>query len=284
MELIIVTGMSGAGKSRVVAALEDMFFYCVDNIPPELIHNFVDVCKRTKISKIALVADVRGGILFESLMNQLQKLSDEKIDYKILFLDADDDVIISRYKETRRKHPLISKQCKTISEAVAAEREKLEFFKMMASFVIDTSHLSVAQLKERIGNLFLREIKDGIVVNCLSFGFKNGVPHDIDLVFDVRFLPNPFYIPELKYRTGLEQCVRDYVMKSDEAKSFEKKLMDMLDFLLPLYQKEGKSQLVVAFGCTGGKHRSVTFAHITSEYLKKKKYSVFVSHRDIDKQ
>ncbi len=284
MDLIIVTGMSGAGKSKAVATLEDMSFYCVDNIPPELIHNFVDICKRTKIDRVALVADIRGGTLFDSLMEQLKKINDAKIAYKILFLDAEDDVIISRYKETRRKHPLISEEYKTISEAVKAEREKLNFFKVMASFIVDTSHLSVAQLKDRISNLFLTEIKDGMVINCLSFGFKNGIPHDVDLVFDVRFLPNPFYIPALKYRTGMEKCVQDYVMKWEEAKIFKDKLVDMIDFLIPLYQNEGKSQLIVAFGCTGGKHRSVTFAQLISTYLKQKKYNVFVTHRDIDRQ
>ena len=284
MELIVITGLSGAGKSKTVETLEDMSFYCVDNIPPELIHPFVDICRRTNINRIALVADIRGGVLFDSLLEQLKKINETGISYKILFLDADDDVIISRYKETRRKHPLISEQCSTISEAILLEREKLSFLKAMANFVINTGSLTSLQLKEKISQLFLSEIKNGMIINFISFGFKNGVPHDIDLLFDVRCLPNPFYVPALKYRTGLEKCVQDYVMKWEESKIFKQKLLEMLDFLIPLYIDEGKGQLVVSVGCTGGKHRSVTFVELLSEYFSNKNYKVFVTHRDIERQ
>lgn len=284
MELVIVTGLSGAGKSKAIEALEDISFYCIDNMPPELIHNFVDICRRTKINRIALVVDIRGGILFESFIDQLKKISTSGIQYKILFLDADDDTIIDRYKETRRKHPLINEKYQTITEAINAERNKLDFLKITSSFVINTSNMSTVQLKEKINSIFLSEIKNGMVINCISFGFKNGLPHESDTVFDVRFLPNPFYIPALKYRTGLEKCVQDYVMKWKEAQTFKNKLLDIIDFLIPLYKNEGKSHLVISIGCTGGKHRSVTFVELLSKHLINLDHKVFVTHRDIDKQ
>mgnify|MGYP004510112543 CR=1 FL=1 len=284
MELVIVTGLSGAGKSKAIEALEDISFYCIDNMPPELIHNFVDICRRTKINRIALVVDIRGGILFESFIDQLKKISTSGIQYKILFLDADDDTIIDRYKETRRKHPLINEKYQTITEAINAERNKLDFLKITSSFVINTSNMSTVQLKEKINSIFLSEIKNGMVINCISFGFKNGLPHESDTVFDVRFLPNPFYIPALKYRTGLEKCVQDYVMKWKEAQTFKNKLLDIIDFLIPLYKNEGKSHLVISIGCTGGKHRSVTFVELLSKHLINLDNKVFVTHRDIDKQ
>lgn len=284
MELIIVTGLSGAGKSKAIEALEDISFYCIDNMPPELIHNFVDICRRTKINRIALVVDIRGGQLFESFMEQLKKVSNSGISYKILFLDADDDIIIARYKETRRKHPLINEKYQTITEAIQTERNKLNFLKILSSYVINTSHMSTAQLKEKINSVFLSEIKNSIIINCVSFGFKNGLPYESDTVFDVRFLPNPFYIPALKYRTGLEKCVQDYVMKWEEAQDFKNKLFDIIDFLLPLYKNEGKSHLVISIGCTGGKHRSVTFTELLGKHIMDLNYKVFVTHRDIDTQ
>lgn len=284
MELIIVTGLSGAGKSKAIEALEDISFYCIDNMPPELIHNFVDICRRTKINRIALVVDIRGGQLFESFMEQLKKVSNSGISYKILFLDADDDIIIARYKETRRKHPLINEKYQTITEAIQTERNKLNFLKILSSYVINTSHMSTAQLKEKINSVFLSEIKNSMIINCVSFGFKNGLPYESDTVFDVRFLPNPFYIPALKYRTGLEKCVQDYVMKWEEAQDFKNKLFDIIDFLLPLYKNEGKSHLVISIGCTGGKHRSVTFTELLGKHIMDLSYKVFVTHRDIDTQ
>lgn len=284
MDLVIVTGLSGAGKSKAIEALEDISFYCIDNMPPELIHNFVDICRRTKIDRVALVVDIRGGELFTSLIEQLKKINEVGLTYKILFLDADDDIVIARYKETRRKHPLISEKCPTMSEAINEERKKLNFLKMISTFIINTTELSTAQLKEKINSLFLSEIKNSMVVNCISFGFKNKLPHDSDIVFDVRFLPNPFYIPALKYRTGIDKCVQDYVMKHKEAQVFKDKLFDMLDYLVPLYKQEGKGQLVIAIGCTGGKHRSVTFVDLLAKHLIDLNYKVFVTHRDIDKQ
>lgn len=284
MELVIVTGISGAGKSKAVMALEDMSFYCVDNIPPELIHPFVDICRRTKMERIALVVDIRGGVLFDSLIQQLRKINEIGIKYKILFLDAADDVIITRYKQTRRKHPLVGEQYKTMLEAIAAERRKLGYLKMMASYVINTGQLTNLQLREKIRDLFLIESDSGMLINLISFGFKNGLPHDTDLVFDVRCLPNPFYEQALRYRTGQEKCIQDYVMKSSESQIFKDKIIDMLDFLIPLYIKEGKSQLVISVGCTGGRHRSVTFVELLAKHFIKKGYKIFVSHRDIDQQ
>lgn len=287
MELIIVTGLSGAGKSKTIEALEDMKFYCIDNIPPELIEPLVNICVKTKIDKIVLVVDIRGGIMFNSLIEQVNKIDKQEIKYKILFLDAEDDVIIARYKETRRKHPLVGVENKTILEAILAERNKMEILKDMADIVINTSSMTVYQLKEKIREIFLFELNEGMIINCVSFGFKKGVPHDADIVFDVRCLPNPFYIPELKHHTGLERKVQDYIMEDNDAKEYQAKIFGLLDFLIPLYKKEGKAQLVIAIGCTGGKHRSVTFVELLAKHISKKfkegDYKVLISHREIKK-
>lgn len=284
MELLIVTGLSGAGKSKAIQALEDISFYCIDNIPPELIHQCIDICRKMNIDRIALVVDIRGGKLFNTLFVKLREINEDGISYKVLFLDARDEVLIRRYKETRRKHPLIGQQYKTIEEAIQGERDSLKFLKDIASYTVDTSEMSAMKLKEQIISVFLAELKEGMLINCMSFGFKNGVPKEADLVFDVRFLPNPFYILALKNRTGLEKCVQDYVMKSDQAKTFKDKLIDMIDYLIPLYKEEGKSHLVIAVGCTGGMHRSVTFTQILGAHLQKSENKVVIIHRDIDRE
>lgn len=285
MQFIIVTGMSGSGKSTAVNVLEDIGYYCIDNMPPELISKFADICAQSdgKIDKVAFVVDVRGGDLFLKLQDTVSSLKSEHINLKILFLDSSDDVIVRRYKETRRKHPLDEVSYGNIRKAIATEREILIPIKAAADYYIDTSITSTSQFRERMYSIFL-ENDDYMHIDIRSFGFKYGPLAEGDLIFDVRCLPNPFYIPELKEKTGLDTEVSSYVMKFDEAKELSRKLTDLLDFLIPLYEKEGKAQLVVAFGCTGGKHRSVTFAEAIAKHLKNKNYKVRIAHRDIEKR
>ena len=284
MKFLIVTGLSGSGKSGAVNVLEDIGYYCIDNIPPQLIPKFAEICLNNKqMKKVAIVTDIRGGELFLELDEGLNYLKNHKLDTSILFLDASDEVLIKRYKETRRKHPL-DEQCHgSIQRAITAEREVLASVREVADYYIDTSDLSMGQLKETVYSLFLDNPNDSMVVKVMSFGFKYGVSREADLVFDVRCLPNPFYIPELKQHTGLESCVRDYVLSFEQSQKLAEKLKDMLDFLIPLYIHEGKSQLVIAFGCTGGKHRSVTFAETIFKYLSDKGMKCRICHRDINK-
>lgn len=286
MQLVIVTGMSGAGKSRTIDTLEDIGFFCVDNMTPKLIPTFVKILTDSTEAreKVAFVADIRLGDSFSSLFNALEELRTMKIDYKILFLDADNDVLARRYQETRRKHPLQSEDSpKELHEIINNEREMLKKARNIADFVIDTSLMTNSLLKERVAELFLDNITDSIKINVVSFGFKYGIPKDSDLVFDVRCLPNPFYIPELKNHTGLEAPVRDYVMKFDQSRGLVPKLQDLMNYLLPLYRTEGKSQLTVSVGCTGGKHRSVVFAELLGKNIKEKGYNASVYHRDINR-
>lgn len=285
MEFLIVTGLSGAGKTRAMHALEDIGFYCVDNIPPTLLPTFYDLCNQSKdaISRVAVVTDVRGGELFGTFFDELSTLREEKKDYKILFLDAQDDVLIRRYRETRRNHPLAAVVSGSVEQAIDKERERLKPIRARADYIIDTSYLSNAQLKEQISNLFLENSSEALLVNCMSFGFKYGIPTEADLMFDVRCFPNPFYVDRLRPKNGLDQEIQNFVMQDESSQKFAEKLFDMVDFLLPLYCNEGKSQLVVAVGCTGGKHRSVTFAQRLYEHLLGKGVRVRVQHRDISK-
>ncbi len=284
MNLLIVTGMSGAGKSLAANALEDMGYFCVDNIPPAIIPVLVDFSARSGegLQKMAIVTDIRGGEMFNEISSVLQKLKDKNVDYKILFLDAEDKVLVRRYKENRRKHPLCDKGL-SVSEAVKSERKTLKNIREKADFTVDTSLISVSQLKNQLADIFLSGDNEGLKILCKSFGFKYGADADADLVFDVRCLPNPYYIEELKEKTGLDSPVSEYVMSFPESKEFAKKVKDFLDFSVPLYLKEGKSQLIIAFGCTGGKHRSVTFAELTFHHLKEKGFDVNTLHRDIKK-
>lgn len=284
MAFVIVTGVSGAGKSRAANALEDIGFYCVDNMPPALIPKFAELCLQTdgKIQDVAIVTDVRGGTLFKSLLTDLEALRQQGGDYKILFLDANDDVLLRRFKETRRKHPL-SVPGGSIREALANERAILRPARERADYIIDTTNLSPAQLRERLTVLFLGDKRTGLMVNCMSFGFKYGPATEGDLIFDVRCFPNPFYDDSLKRLTGLDAAVKDFVFSSEQTCAFLAKLFDMIDFLLPLYIEEGKSQLVVAIGCTGGKHRSVAIAEALYRHLLEKGVRTAVNHRDIQK-
>lgn len=284
MQLIIVTGMSGAGKSRVIDNLEDIGFFCVDNMTPKLIPTFVGLLKdSTEIrEKVAIVADTRLGDSFSHLFTSLDELKNNGCDYKILFIDADNEVILRRYQETRRKHPLVSdSNPQDLLEIIIKEREILKNTRDIADYVIDTSLISPSQLKERVSKLFIEDVSSTMKINVVSFGFKYGAPKDSDLVFDVRCLPNPFYIEELKNHTGLEKPVRDYVMSFKEAQDLEPKLLDLINYLVPLYITEGKSQLTISVGCTGGKHRSVVFAELIYNSVKEKGFNASAYHRDI---
>ncbi|MBQ4096378.1 MAG: RNase adapter RapZ [Oscillospiraceae bacterium] len=285
MNYLIVTGVSGSGKSTAINVLEDIGYYCIDNMPPELISKFAQICNgiNENIQKVAFVVDIRGGDFFLKLNDTINELRSENADLKILFLDSSDDCIVRRYKETRRKHPLDEVSYGNIRKAIATERELLSSVRGTCDYYVDTSTLSVAQFKERMYSMFLEDKDDFIHIDVMSFGFKYGTVSDADLVFDVRCLPNPFYIPELKHKTGLQNEVSGYVMSFDESQKLLEKLEDIIDFLIPLYIKEGKAQIVIAFGCTGGKHRSVTFAEKLGKHLFDNGHKVRISHRDIEK-
>ena len=285
MDFLIVTGLSGAGKSRAVDALEDIGFYCVDNVPPQLISKVAEICLAgtSKIRRVAVVTDLRGGDMFYGLFEELDQMRDKGLTYKLLFLDASDAELIRRYKETRRRHPLAEVVSGGIAEAIRSERVLLRPARERADYVIDTTHLSANELKQRMNNIFLDSIQNSMLINVMSFGFKYGSPSEADLVFDVRCLPNPFYVDALKPKTGLDAEVREYVMDSDNSRELLEKLRDLVGFLVPLYQKEGKSQLIIGVGCTGGKHRSVTFAEALYQFLAERGYNVRVVHRDISK-
>jgi UPF0042 nucleotide-binding protein len=276
--------MSGAGKSLCVKYFEDIGYFCVDNLPPSLIPKFAEICLQgqNKMDKIALIMDIRGGTLFLELFPALESLASYGISYKILFLEASDNVLVKRFKETRRMHPLSPEG--RILDGIKEERRILQAVKEKAHYIIDTSNLTPRQLKQEILNLFVEgKPFSGLIINVISFGFKYGVPIDCDLVFDVRFIPNPYYIDTLRDLTGNDEKVSDYVMSFHESTVFLSKLVDMLDFLIPNYVKEGKNQLVIGIGCTGGKHRSVTIANRLYDILRTKNSSIVLEHRDIDK-
>lgn len=285
MQFVIVTGLSGSGKSCAMNVLEDIGFYCIDNMPPQLISKFADICMHSggKLEQVAIAVDIRSGDMFYELSSVCETMRNKGLDIKILYLESSDEVVMKRYKETRRMHPLNSEFNGCLPKAVEFERKQLNPIREIANYYIDTSHLSTSQLKEQITNIFLENASDSMIIKVMSFGFKYGTSSEADLVFDVRCLPNPYYIPELKQHTGCEDCVRDYVMQFEQSQILLEKLKDLSDFLIPLYIKEGKSQLVVAFGCTGGKHRSVTFAELFADYMAKKGMRVHKTHRDITK-
>ena len=284
MKLVIVTGMSGAGKTIALKMLEDIGFYCVDNLPISLVDKFVQlVSEGTSIEKAALGLDIRSGEELGNLDEILENWRRSNVDVQVLFLDANDAVLIKRYKETRRTHPLAG--AGRLENGIEKEREKLAFLKREADYIIDTSMLLTRELRKELEKIFLQDARyKNMYVTVLSFGFKYGIPEDADLVFDVRFLPNPYYDEHLRPLTGQVQAVRDYVMQGGTADAFLKKLYDMIDFLLPNYINEGKNQLVIAVGCTGGKHRSVTIARALYEHLEAVgEYGIRIDHRDIEK-
>lgn len=285
MEILIISGLSGAGKSRAADILEDLNYYCVDNMPITLMPKFVEFCiaTRGRYEKVALVTDVRGRESFDELFRALEEIKHLGCDSKILYMDADIPTIVKRYKETRRKHPL-SHDGKNLEEAVKRENQMLEAIKSNADYVINTSRLTLGQLQHRIYELFgFGNKKNSFNVNVMSFGFKHGIPIEADLVFDVRFLPNPFYVSELRNLNGLDKDVRDYVMENEQTKVFMSKLTDMVDYLIPNYMEEGKYSVVICIGCTGGHHRSVAIAQALSEHLEEEGYKTDATHRDIGK-
>ncbi|MFR9272466.1 RNase adapter RapZ [Clostridium sp. AF15-17LB] len=286
MRFVIVTGMSGAGKSTALKMLEDVGYFCVDNLPVPLIPKMADLLRvpGTEINKAALGVDIRSGQNFRELEKVLDELDITGLRYEILFLESSDNVLVKRYKETRRFHPLSGSDSR-VDQGIQREREQLKFLKKRADYLIDTSHMLTRELKAELNKIFVqnKEYKN-LYISVLSFGFKYGIPNDADLVFDVRFLPNPYYIEELRSKSGNDREVREYVMNNDKAEEFLKKLVDMVEFLIPNYIVEGKTQLVIGIGCTGGKHRSVTLANELFEQLKDTDvYGIRIEHRDIGK-
>ena len=286
MRLVIITGMSGAGKSTALKVLEDAGYFCVDNLPIALITKFADLIftQSQEISKAALGIDIRSGQALEGLKKVLEEMTAKNYNYEILFLDAADEVLVKRYKETRRSHPLSI--ASRIERGIGLERERVEFLKEQADYILDTSQLLTRELKIEIEKIFIQDENfKNLFITILSFGFKYGIPQDSDLVFDVRFLPNPYYIEELRHKTGNDKEIQDYVMGFEPAHIFVDKLEGMLRFLIPNYILEGKNQLVVAIGCTGGKHRSVTLANEIYKRLREDGavYGIKIEHRDIEK-
>ena len=283
MRFVVVTGMSGGGKSTVLKMLEDAGFYCVDNLPISLVEKFVELISmpNSEVSKVALGLDVRSDQSFEDATRILAQLKEKGYAFEILFMEADERVLIKRYKESRRIHPLAMDG--RVEDGVRRERQVLENVRKNADYVIDSTHLLTRELKEELDRIFVQnEEYNSLMVTIMSFGFKHGIPADADLVFDVRFLPNPFYIEQLKEKTGNDREVQEYVLSFDEAGAFLEKLADMIQFLIPNYVKEGKYSLVVAIGCTGGKHRSVTLANELYKRMKDKgKYGIKLYHRDV---
>ena len=285
MEILIITGLSGGGKSRAASYLEDIGYYTVDNLPAEMMVKFADFCAGSsgRYDRVALVYDVRSGEPTDILIETLERLKASGVNCRMLFLEADNQTIVNRYKETRRMHPL-QKKGESVEQAIRREREWMQPVRDHADFVLDTSALSIAKLRSELLDLFGQQgDRGGLAVNVLSFGFKHGIPIEADLVFDVRFMPNPYYVPELKNKTGLDQAVRDFVFSFRQTNDFMEQLEKMLTFLLPLYAEEGKSALVIANGCTGGHHRSVAVAHELAEYITEEGYQVTENHRDISR-
>jgi len=283
IHILIITGLSGAGKSQAVNCLEDMGYYCVDNLPPALLNKIVELSLQSegKIDKVALVIDVRGGEFFNDLSQALQELKEAHIPFEILFLEASNEVLVRRFKESRRRHPLAGNR--SLLEAIQLERDMLEELRGQANVVVDTSTLDPRELKEKLQNQFSQYQTHPFTVNLVSFGYKAGIPMDSDLVIDVRFLANPYYDPVMRTMTGADQQVIDFVLDSPVTKSFTRRFLNLLKFLIPYYIKEGKTNLTVAIGCTGGQHRSVVLGDYIGQQLKKLGYNVLIRHRDIAK-
>ncbi len=284
MDFLIVTGLSGAGKSQAVHALEDIGYFCIDNIPAELLDEFIALCQASaRHDKYAVVIDIRSLFYFQDSAITKKKFTDKGYHVATLYLDAADEVLIRRFKETRRKHPLMDDSVNVLQEAIALERKAMSPLRESADYLIDTSMLSASQLRERVVSLFFSKSSNAMAVTVMSFGFKYGIPADADIVLDVRCLPNPHYIQELRPLTGCDAAVSDYVFSFEEARGLLAHYDAMLDYALPLYIREGKSSLVIAFGCTGGRHRSVSFAERLGKRLNKSRDSVLIWHRDYER-
>lgn len=281
MEIVIVTGMSGAGKSSVLKLFEDMGYYCMDNLPPQLMTNFLELAKNSSINlnNVAIGVDIRGGAFFDALRATIVVLKDMNTKVSILYLEADDDVLIRRYKELRRPHPM--DKAGNIYDGIQREKATLKFVRENADYIVDTSHYNLGQLKGVIDSIYLKEVDNKrLAITVNSFGYKYGIQMDADLVFDVRFIPNPYYIPELKKKTGESKEIKDYLFSFNETTTFIDKTIDLIEFLLPYYRKEGKRTLSIGIGCTGGRHRSVAITEALAERLKGDDRVVFVTHRD----
>lgn len=284
MRFVIVSGMAGAGKSTALKVLEDFGFFCVDNLPVALLPNFGEIAsdRQTEVDKVAVGVDIRNGEQLSKLNSQLDTLCELGIEYEILFLDADDETLVKRYKETRRTHPLAKED--RIETGIAREREMISFIRDSADYIIDTTTLLTRELRQEVEKIFVgTESYGNFIITVLSFGFKYGIPSDADLVFDVRFLPNPYYEQALRPLTGNDRSIQEYVMKNGDGRRFLDKLEDLMQFLIPRYLDEGKNSLVIGIGCTGGKHRSVTITNGLHARLKKLPYTVRMEHRDIEK-
>ncbi len=286
MEFLILTGMSGAGKSQAAHVIEDIGYYCIDNIPAALIEHFVKIYTESpgKFEKVAFIIDIRGESEFSTLLQSISQLRKAQYRCRILFLDCADPVLQNRYKESRRTHPLTKNDQLSLPQAVAKERELLLPLRQAADFIIDTTTLTVSQLREKLHHILLASESDGLIIHCVSFGFKYGILSDADLVFDVRCFPNPYWETELRPLTGLDESVQNYVMGAEISQEFFRRLCEMLQMLLPLYLQEGKTQLTLGIGCTGGKHRSVVFANALQQFLSKQGYRAMALHRDIIKK
>lgn len=281
MKIVIITGISGSGKSEAMNVMEDLGYYCVDNLPPEIIPKIVSLGDNSKgkLDKIALGVDIRGYQFLKEINNAIDFLNENKFEYDVIFLESENEVLVKRYKMSRRRHPLSKGE--NVIEVIEKERQMLSEVRKKAKYIINTSNFLPIDLRNEIISIFDENIKDtGFLITIISFGFKYGVPIDSDLVFDVRFMPNPYYVDTLKEKTGNEKEIQDYVMNSQDSITFLEKLKDMLLFLLPMYIKEGKNHLVISIGCTGGKHRSVTVSNLIYDFLKDQKYNVFKKHRD----
>ncbi|NMC27728.1 MAG: RNase adapter RapZ [Syntrophomonadaceae bacterium] len=283
MHVLIITGLSGAGKTQTINCLEDMGYYCVDNMPPALLRKFIDLSLQSegKIDKVALVIDVRGGDFFHNLSQSLFELEESHLAYEILFLEASDEVLVRRFKESRRRHPLAPGD--RLLDAIRMERNVLAELRGRANVILDTSGTTPRQLKEKLTDLYSGSENDGFTINVVSFGYKMGIPLDCDLMMDVRFLPNPFYDPLMTKQTGEDEDVIRYVLGSEITKSFARRYLNLLKFLIPHYIREGKTNLAISIGCTGGQHRSVVLANYIGQQLKNAGYKVIVRHRDIAK-
>lgn len=284
MRFVIITGLSGSGKSHTLRAFEDWGFFCVDNLPPKLVPTFAELCARSdnNIENVAVGVDIRGGVFFDDFEQVLEDMKARKFKFDVLFLEAKDQVLVTRYKESRRKHPLAVDS--RISVALVMEREKLKKIRDMANHIIDTSKLSVKELKEELSKIYVQDMPtSGMLINVVSFGFKYGIPMDADIIMDVRFLPNPYYDEHLRALTGNDKAVQDFVLAFPQTETFLEKWMDLLTYTIPYYEEEGKSQLVVAIGCTGGQHRSVTLANHIQQRLQTHGHWAVVDHRDIRK-
>lgn len=283
MKMHIITGMSGAGKSLIMKAIEDLGFYCIDNMPPKLIPEFGKMYEKTEmVSDVAIVVDIRGGDFLDEFFPAINQLEKKKIEYDILFLEANDKNLVKRYKETRRKHPLANDNI-SLQDAIKLERNKLEKIKNQANYIIDSSDMHPKQLRDEVNDLFVSgEEHEKIMINMVSFGFKYGAPLDCDLVFDVRFIPNPYYNTSMRKLTGKNEVVKTYVLKQEQTQIFIDKLEDLIEFLIPHYIQEGKTQLVIGIGCTGGRHRSVAIADKVAGLLKENGHRLIIKHRDID--